>query len=259
VPHGSRARSGDLLLERHEGNNIQVGHVLSERNRAALALFAPLAATYDRYARLLSLGQDPRWRKFLVSRVEVSPADRVLDVACGTGAVTRELRRQWGCRVVGLDQSREMLAVARARGDDSVELVEASAEELPFEDATFDGLTFTYLLRYVDDPSATMRELARVLRPGAAIAMLEFSVPGNAPARAAWELYVRAALPLAGRTISPGWHEVGRFLGPSIRAFWERWPLERLLAGWRQAGIEDVAAKSLSLGGGVVIWGRRGR
>jgi demethylmenaquinone methyltransferase/2-methoxy-6-polyprenyl-1,4-benzoquinol methylase len=235
-----------------------VAHVLSERNRAALALFAPLAATYDRYARLLSLGQDPRWRRFLVSRIEAGPTARVLDVASGTGAVIRELRHLSGS-VVGVDQSREMLAVARERVDAEVELVEASAEKLPFGDATFDGLTFTYLLRYVDDPAATMKELARVVRPGGRIAMLEFHVPKNTGARAAWELYVRVALPLLGRTISPGWHEVGRFLGPSIRAFWEQWPLERVVDVWRKAGIEEVSARPLSLGGGVVVWGRRGR
>jgi demethylmenaquinone methyltransferase / 2-methoxy-6-polyprenyl-1,4-benzoquinol methylase len=236
-----------------------VGHVLSERNRAALSLFAPLADTYDRYARLLSFGQDPRWRRFLVSRLDVGPNDRVVDVACGTGAVARELRRRYGCSVVGVDQSREMLAVGRLRVDQHVELVEAPAEALPFEDRSFDALTFTYLLRYVDDPPATMSELARVLRPGGRIAMLEFFVPQTAAARAAWELYVRTALPLLGRVISPGWHEVGAFLGPSIRTFWANWPLERLVQTWRDVGIEEVSARTLSLGGGIVLWGRRGR
>jgi demethylmenaquinone methyltransferase/2-methoxy-6-polyprenyl-1,4-benzoquinol methylase len=236
-----------------------VGHVLSERNRAALSLFAPLADTYDRCARLLSFGQDPRWRRFLVSRLDVGPNDRVVDVACGTGAVARELRRRYGCSVVGVDQSREMLAVGRLRVDQHVELVEAPAEALPFEDRSFDALTFTYLLRYVDDPPATMSELARVLRPGGRIAMLEFFVPQTAAARAAWELYVRTALPLLGRVISPGWHEVGAFLGPSIRTFWANWPLERLVQTWRDVGIEEVSARTLSLGGGIVLWGRRGR
>src|SRR5919197_3256952 len=109
---------------------------------SARALFAPLGPTYDRYARLLSLGQDPRWRRFLVSRVEAGPGDTVLDVATGTGAVAAELIRQKGCSVVGLDQSGEMLAVARDRLP-RLELVEASAENLPFEDASFDALTFT--------------------------------------------------------------------------------------------------------------------
>jgi demethylmenaquinone methyltransferase/2-methoxy-6-polyprenyl-1,4-benzoquinol methylase len=231
---------------------------ISERNRAAKALFAPLAPTYDRYARLLSVGQDPRWRTFLVSRIEASSEDTVLDVATGTGAVALELVRRYGCRVVGVDQSPEMLEAARVRANGQVEFREARAEDLPFEDKSFDGLTFTYLLRYVDDPGATMGELARVVRPGGRIAMLEFSLPGNPLARISWNTYVKVGLPVAGRLISHGWHEVGKFLGPSIRDFWARYPLDRLLALWGEAGIEDVQARTLSLGGGIVVWGRRG-
>jgi len=223
---------------------------------SARALFAPLGPTYDRYAALLSLGQDPRWRRFLVSRVDVAPGGTVLDVATGTGAVARELLAQHDCRVVGVDQSPEMLAEARRRLDGRVELVEASAERLPFDDATFDALTFTYLLRYVADPGATLKELTRVVRPGGTIASLEFGIPRGVW-RPLWELYVRAALPLAGHAISPGWREVGDFLGGSIRDFYRRWPEPRLLGAWRDAGIPDVRARRLSLGGGIVTWGRR--
>ena len=231
-------------------------------SRIAPSLFAPLGPTYDRYARLLSLGQDPRWRRFLVARLELQPNARVLDVATGTGAVALELVRQHGCSVVGVDRSAEMLAVARdrvaARGlAAKIELHEARAEALPFADASFDALTVTYLLRYVDDPAATLRELARVVRPGGTAAMLEFGVPPARAIRALWELYVRLVLPLAGRLLSPGWHEVGRFLGPSIRDFEARLPLERQLELWSEAGLTDVQARRLSLGGGVVVWGRR--
>ena len=225
-------------------------------------LFAPLGPTYDRYARLFSFGQDPRWRRFMVSRLPVGPDDVVLDVATGTAAVALELVRQKGCSVVGADQSPEMLAEARRRlllaaETKRVRLVEASAQELPFEAGSFDGLTGAYLLRYLDDLPAGLRELARVLRPGATAAQLDFGVPPGPTPRAAWNLYVGVGLPLLGRAISPGWHEVGRFLGDSIRGFDERWPLPRLLAAWRDAGFEDVAARRLSLGGCVVIWGRR--
>jgi demethylmenaquinone methyltransferase / 2-methoxy-6-polyprenyl-1,4-benzoquinol methylase len=239
-----------------------LAEALSARNLHARRLFAPLGVTYDRYSALLSLGQDPRWRRYLVSRVHVGPDDTVLDVATGTAAVAIELVRRTGCSVVGLDQSAEMLAeagrrVAVAGLDQRIELVEGTADDLPFEDASFDGLTFTYLLRYVDDPRATLRELARVVRPGGSLASLEFGVPEGLW-RAAWELYVRVGLPLAGRAISPGWGEVGRFLGPSIRRFGREHPRERLLALWREAGVEDVRMRRLSLGGGVVVWGRRG-
>ena len=231
---------------------------ISPRRQHAQELFAPLGPTYDRYARLLSFGQDPRWRRFLVSRIEARPGDTVLDVATGTGAVALELLRQKGCSVVGLDQSAEMLAVARRRLPEAVRLVEGEADRLPFADGTFDGLTFTYLLRYVDDPGATLRELARVVRPGGTIAGLEFFVPPNPVARALWHVHVRAGLPLAGRVISPGWAEVGSFLGPSIEELWRRVPLPRLLELWAEAGIEQARARPLSLGGGIVVWGRRG-
>lgn len=228
--------------------------MLSERRLRTRALFAPLGPTYDRVGAVLSFGQDPRWRRFLVSRL---PPDggHVLDVATGTGLVAAQLLAR-GFRVTGLDQSTEMLAVARARFTGRVELVEAPAEELPFADASFDHVTFTYLLRYVDDPAATMRELARVVRPGGTVAMLEFGLPRGLW-RPLWNLWVGVGLPAAGRLISPGWHEVGRFLGPSIRSFHEAHPERALLGFWRDAGIADVRSRSLSLGGGVVMWGRR--
>jgi len=223
---------------------------------SARALFAPLGPTYDRNAALLSFGQDPRWRRFLVSRIEAGPRATVLDVATGTGAVARELLEQKGCTVVALDQSPEMLAEARRRLGRDVQLVEGTAEQLPFDDASFDGVSFTYLLRSVADPPATLRELARVVRPGSSIASLEFAVPRGVW-RPLWELHVRTVLPAAGRLISPGWHRVGDFLGDSIREFARAWPEDRLLAAWRDAGIRDVRARRLSLGGGMVIWGRR--
>jgi demethylmenaquinone methyltransferase/2-methoxy-6-polyprenyl-1,4-benzoquinol methylase len=241
-----------------------VEQALGEATGAAQSLFAPLGPTYDRYARVLSFGQDPRWRSFLVSRVEGTPDQRILDVASGTGAVAIELARRYGCSVVGIDQSPEMLAAGRRRVAAAgvgglVRLEQGRAESLPFEDESFDAVTFTYLLRYVDDPAATLRELARVLRPGGKLASLEFFVPPYPVARAAWELYVRVGLPLAGSVVSPGWGRVGRFLGPSIRGFYERVPLPMLLGLWRAAGIEEPRFRPLSLGGGIVVWGDRER
>jgi demethylmenaquinone methyltransferase/2-methoxy-6-polyprenyl-1,4-benzoquinol methylase len=220
----------------------------------ARELFAPIGPSYDRVGALLSFGQDPRWRRFLVSRLP-SDGGHVLDVATGTGLVAAELVRH-GFRVTGVDQSPEMLAGARLRFQGRVELVEASAESLPLPHGAFDHLTVTYLLRYVDDPGATLAELARVVRAGGVVASLEFGVPRGL-ARPAWELYVRAGLPLAGRLLRDGWREVGDVLGGSIRSFWDAYPQERQLELWSAAGIEDVEVRRLSLGGGVVMWGRR--
>ena len=233
----------------------------SARTRHARELFAPLGPTYDRYARLLSFEQDPRWRSFLVSRIPAD-AQRVLDVASGTAAVAIELAgADPGRTVVGVDQSPGMLAAGRERIahaglSDRIELHDARAENLPFADGEFDAVSFTYLLRYVDDVPATLRELVRVVRPGGTVAMLEFGLPRGVW-RPLWELYVRVGLPAAGAVVSPGWSGVGRFLGPSIRDFWRDWPEPRLLDTWHEAGLAEVAARRLSLGGGIVVWGRR--
>ncbi|HTR32879.1 MAG TPA: class I SAM-dependent methyltransferase [Gaiellaceae bacterium] len=227
----------------------------------ARALFAPLGPRYDRVGALLSLGQDPRWRRFLVDRTDAGPYDTVLDVATGTAAVALELVRQKDCFVVGIDLSPEMLAVGRqqvllAGATKKVRLQEGDARSLPFEDGLFDAVTFTYLLRYVEDPAATLRELARVVKPGGTMAGLEFGVPRGIW-RPLWDVWVGVGLPGAGRVIGNGWHEVGTFLGGSIREHYEKWPLERLLGAWREAGIGDVRARRLSLGGGIVTWGRK--
>jgi demethylmenaquinone methyltransferase/2-methoxy-6-polyprenyl-1,4-benzoquinol methylase len=236
----------------------------SASKERTLRLFAGLPRRYDLAGAALSLGQDPRWRRAMVARIGAAPGDRVLDVATGTGLVAKALVRRYSCDVVGLDQSPEMLSGAQAKLDaDSelaahIELVRGEAESLPFGDGEFDHLTFTYLLRYVDDPGATLRELARAVKPGGRIASLEFMLPPNPLARSLWRLYTRAGLPALGRLISRDWYEVGRFLGPSITDLYEGLPLERQLELWRAAGIDSVEAKVMSLGGGVVTWGVRG-
>jgi demethylmenaquinone methyltransferase / 2-methoxy-6-polyprenyl-1,4-benzoquinol methylase len=238
--------------------------IASERKRGALALFAGLDRRYELLSSLLSFGQDPRWRRAMAATVQAGPADRVLDVATGTGLVARELVRRYGCSVVGLDQSGEMLAGARralaGRPElaERVELIEGEAERLPFGDREFDHLTFTYLLRYVDDPAATLAELARVVKPGGRIASLEFGLPDPPLWRALWRLYTRTGLPAVGRLFGHDWYEVGRFLGPSIEGMYRDRPLDRQVELWEAAGIEMVHRRRLSLGGGVVIWGVRG-
>jgi demethylmenaquinone methyltransferase / 2-methoxy-6-polyprenyl-1,4-benzoquinol methylase len=219
----------------------------------ARELFAPLGPTYDRVGATLSFGQDPRWRRHLVSGLP--RGGHVLDVATGTGLVAADLLRR-GFEVTGVDQSPEMLAIARRRFGAGVRLIHASADDLPLDPESFDHLTFTYLLRYVADPAATLAELARVVRPGGFVASLEFGVPSG-PAHPFWRLYVGAGLPLAGRLLGHGWREVGDFLGRSIRDFWRRHPLERQLRWWDAAGLRVVEVTRLSLGGAVVIRGRK--
>src|SRR3954470_4664900 len=235
----------------------------SERKRHALSLFEGLPQRYDRVGAVLSFGQDPRWRHAMVEAVAAGPGDRVLDVATGTGLVSEALVRRYGWNVVGLDQSAAMLEVARARlARDAalrrrVSFLEGEAERLPFADGEFDHLTFTYLLRYVDDPAATLRELARVVRPGGRVASLEFAVPPSPLWRALWTAYTRVGLPALGRLVSREWRATGTFLARSIPEFYARHPLEQVVRLWSEAGIGSVHVRRMSLGGGVVIWGTR--
>jgi len=218
----------------------------------ARELFAPVALTYERWASLLSIGQDARWRRAMVNGLDLSPGSRVLDVAAGTGSITRLVESR-GLDVVSVDQSREMTQIAKQQG---AVTVLASAERLPFPSRTFDGVTFGYLLRYVDDVSLCLEELVRVVRPGGLVGMVEFGRPGGLW-HPPWWLYTRALLPMAGAVIRSGWSEVGQFLGPSIDDFARRHPPEQLATEWRAAGMEDVRFRRMSMGGGLVMWGRR--
>ena len=232
-------------------------------NEFAKSLFAPLPPRYNLLAAILSMGQDRRWRSRMVDHVVGSDPRTVLDVACGPCAVTSRLAKKTAAHVVGADLSEAMLRegqsnVKRARLEKRVSLVLARGEQLPFADATFDALTFTYLLRYVDDPLATLRELARVVKPGGPIASLEFAVPKALGWRVPWWLYTRGVLPVAGY-LGGGqpWWDVGRFLGPSISRHYKAYPVEWTLKAWQSVGIDHVEKRTMSLGGGLVISGYR--
>ncbi len=229
-----------------------------ERAWHARQLFAGIAPEYDRMGSVLSFGQDPRWRRFLVSKVNAIPGSWVLDVATGTGLVARDLARR-NLRVVGLDQSPAMMArgrdAVRQLGlQDRVRFVLGQGQSLPFESEAFDAVTFTYLLRYVDDPAATVAELARVLRPGGVLVSLEGYVPPDSWARAGWFAHTRGLMPAVGWVVSPAWYRTGRFLGASISEFVRRYPLPVQVRWWQEAGMRRVRTKLLSYGVAVVTW-----
>ena len=235
----------------------------AERNRFAQHLFAPLPRRYDRLAEILSFGQNGRWRRAMISRIAPAPGQAVLDVASGTAGVAIQIVARTGASVVGVDLTEQMLRqgqrnVAAAAMSDRIRLTAGRAEQLPFADATFDALTFTYLLRYVLDPQATLAELARVVKPGGQVASLEFLVPPSRFWRAWWWLYTRTLLP-AGGLVTGGreWFEVGRFLGPNISGHYRRYPVSWTVDAWRTAGFTDVGVRVMSLGGGLVMWGTR--
>ena len=222
----------------------------------ARRIFSGIGPTYERAGGLLSFGQDARWRDRLVSLLDAAPDDAVLDVATGTGLVARAIAERYGCEVVGLDRSADMLSAAAARNG-HIPLVRGRAESLPFPDGSFDHLTFTYLMRYVDDPAAVMRELARVVRPGGRIVALDFGLPPNPILRTMWRAYTAIGLPLIGRAISQQWASVGAFLRGSIERFNAAHPQHDVERSWREAGLVDVRVDRMSFGAGVVMSGTR--
>ena len=224
---------------------------LSPPDNARL-IFRPIAPNYERWSHWLSLGQDSRWRQTMVNKLALTTGSRVLDVAAGTGSITR-LMESDVVDVVSVDQSQEMVRMAVQQG--AIAVV-ATAERLPFRDHTFDGVTFGYLLRYVDDVPACLRELVRVARPGGMMGMVEFGRPAGVWSLP-WWIYTRAVLPAVGSLIGSGWLQVGRFLGPSIDSFANSHPPDQLAAEWTSAGMADVHYRSMSLGGGLVMWGHR--
>lgn len=186
----------------------------------------------------------------------------MLDVATGTAAVAIGVAERYGCRVTGIDQSPDMLAHGRRNVEaaglaDRIILMRGEAERLPFPDASFDAVTFTYLLRYVADPAATLREVARVVRTGGVVASLEFGVPPALLPRLGWHAYTGAVLPIAGRMLSPGWGHAMSFLRRSIPGFWREHPMGEVVDMHRAAGIEDLRVRRLTFGSAVVIWGVR--
>ncbi len=237
--------------------------IVGDRNRFAQQLFTPLPQRYDRLAEILSMAQNGRWRRAMVDHIVPASPGLVLDVASGTAGVALQVADRTSAQVVGVDLTTDMLRqgqrnVAGARMTDRVTLAAGRAEQLPFADRTFDALTFTYLLRYVEDPQATLRELARVVTPGGVVASLEFLLPPSRFWRFWWWLYTRLVLPVGGwLTGGREWFEVGRFLGPNISGHYRRYPVDWTVEAWHRAGFDDVGFRVMSLGGGLVMWGRR--
>ena len=248
---------------------VPVVDVTASRARPAefaQRLFAGLPSRYDRLGFALSFGQDRRWRRAMVDAIVADrPQPRtVLDVASGTAGVARQLARRTAARVVGVDLTEQMVRVGKQRVhadgfDGRVSLTVGRAEELPVADAAVDALTVTYLLRYVADPAATLRELVRVVRHGGVVSSLEFAVPEHRLWHPAWVFYTRILLPLLGLLAGgPQWWRVGRFLGPSISEHYRRYPVQWQVRAWQEAGLVDVQVRRMSLGGGLVMWARKG-
>lgn len=226
-----------------------------EGKRAAVrGMFAHIAGGYDRMNGLMSLGLHHRWRGFAVSRLELRPGDRVLDVCCGTGDFMIPLRRAVGAsgRVMGVDFCLPMLEGAREKlGGGSLALGDAC--RLPVASSAFDAVSVGWGLRNVPDLDAALGEAHRVLRGGGRFVSLDMALPRPALVRAVAGFALRRVLPLLGRLLRLG-GEAYAYLPESTQRFASR---EALAAAMERAGFVDVATRDLMLGNLCVHWGRK--
>jgi demethylmenaquinone methyltransferase / 2-methoxy-6-polyprenyl-1,4-benzoquinol methylase len=204
-------------------------------------MFDRIAPVYDVMNHVMTAGLDRRWRKLAVQQV-VWPADRVLDACCGTGDLAVEAERRGG-RVVGLDFSGKMLERARKKSG-AIEWVQGDALALPFGDGEFDAATVGFGVRNLADLEAGLRELARVLRPGGKLAVLEITRPRGV-LKPFFRLWFDVVVPLAGRVLPGG--KAYTYLPASVRRFPGPDDLTALM---ERAGFADVGHRLL--GGGIV-------
>jgi len=209
------------------------------------AMFDEVAPRYDLTNTVLSFGQDRGWRKAVAAALDLSPGERVLDLAAGTAVSSAALARS-GAEVVGCDFSLGMLRVGRARRHEGVQLVAGDALRLPFADASFDAVTISFGLRNTSDPDLALRELLRVTRPGGRLVVCEFSSPVWRPFRTVYLEYLMKALPAVARRVSSD-PAAYVYLAESVRA----WPAQaELAADLAVAGWGEVAWRDLT--GGIV-------
>ncbi len=215
-------------------------------------MFAAIAASYDLNNRLHSFGRDQAWRRAAVRMATLTGAERVLDVACGTGDLSRAFADGGADRVVGLDFTPPMLEIARAKrlharggGDELISYVDGDAMALPFDDGSFDVVSIAFGIRNVSDPDRALAEFRRVLRPGGRVIVLEFGRPSPAPVRWANDLYCTAIMPRTATLISGDRTGAYRYLPRSVETFWER---PEMTAALGRAGFERIRHRRLTFG-----------
>ena len=213
---------------------------------AVRGMFDRIAPVYDAMNSLMTGGLDQRWRRDAVRAARVGRGMRVLDVACGTGRLTRLAAPRVGVDggVVGIDASEGMLARARGRSaGTSVAYEVADALALPFPDASFDAATIGFGLRNLADYRRGLAEMRRVVRPGGRVVVLEIAQPSGGPARALFDLWFRRVVPLLGRLARhPGAYA---YLPASVLAYPEPEAVAQLL---RDAGLVEVRWRWLTSG-----------
>jgi len=212
-----------------------------EKAASVQAMFDRIAARYDRVNRVMTFNADQRWRRELVRRIEIGPGDRVLDLACGTGDFS-EMCRAAGAAAVGLDFSRGMLEVAGQRAPEGA-WVQGDALRLPLADGSFDAAVSGFALRNFVSIPPVLHELARVLKPGGRLGLLEVDRPANRAVRAGHSLYFNRVVPRVGGWV--GRDAAYRYLPQSAVYLPTQQELVRML---QEAGFKQIRKRSPMFG-----------
>ncbi|TYB95499.1 demethylmenaquinone methyltransferase [Micromonospora sp. WP24] len=213
---------------------------LDKQPPAVAAMFDGVAERYDLANRIISFGQDARWRRATRAALGLHPGERVLDVGAGTGVSTEELARS-GVFAVGVDLSTGMLQVGR-RVRPAVPLVAGDALRLPFPDGAFDAVTTSFALRNVVDLEAALREFARIVRPGGQLVVCECSHPTNPTFRMLYLAHLLRAVPVVTRWVSSN-PDAYVYLIESIRAWPNQPDLAKRIAasGWQRVSWRNLS------------------
>jgi demethylmenaquinone methyltransferase/2-methoxy-6-polyprenyl-1,4-benzoquinol methylase len=233
-------------------------HARQDKADRVRNMFAAIAGSYDLNNRLHSGWRDQAWRRFAVKAAGVKPSDEVLDVACGTGDLTRAFAAAGPAKVVGLDFTRAMLDIAETKRsrptDQGITYLEGDATALPFADASFDVVSIAFGIRNVSDPAKALREFARVLRPGGRLVVLEFDRPRVPVLGALADFYTKRIMPVTATLISRDRSGAYRYLPKSVETFMDSAALKAAMA---EAGFGEIRQTGLSLGVCVCSVGRR--
>lgn len=218
-------------------------------------MFARIAKRYDLLNRIITFGQDARWRREAIRRLELSASDRVLDLGTGTGELAFEALRQVSrIHAVGADFTPEMMRVGRAhRNGHAVDWVIADAHALPFMDATFDGVVSGFLLRNVVNLKQTLKEQYRILKPDGRMVCLETTPPAEGLFKPVLTFYLQVLIPAWGRLIS-GENEAYHYLPDTTQSFIPANELTHLIEA---AGFHLVRVVTRMLGTIAIHWGHK--